>query len=239
LCPIIYFHPSLHIIMSSSFFIVLLLACLLSLTSGQASAVPGVTLQLFSDAGCQMNISDSSTLVSPISTQCQQAADISYILICTQSSQATAFVYAVFTDTKCSTTPTTSITASGQGGPTACLPTVISQDGRPFPIPLYAHVTCSLQAEQTTQTTPTTIVPQLPSFLPSSSTPSRPMTPSILLRGVAGNGDNQLNYRTSSSMTRSGNSVHYAISASLGRNDGRFGPKALIQLGEAIEKSLQ
>jgi hypothetical protein len=115
---------------------------------GSASPnTPGVTLQLFMDPQCAMNISTADTLNSPINSGCQSASGISYNLICTSSGAATTFEYSVYATAGCQGAAMTSIKSAGNG---RCLPTSIISNGQPAPIPLYATVTCNTAVDTTT-----------------------------------------------------------------------------------------
>jgi len=106
----------------------------------------GVTLQLFMDQTCSVNISTQDTLVSPINTGCINSPDqtMSYNLICTVDNTGfTTFSYSYYTVPGCKGTSMTSINSSGKG---KCLPTILISNGQPAPIPLYATVTCINQA---------------------------------------------------------------------------------------------
>jgi len=101
---------------------------------------PGATIQLFLDAGCQMNISAPQTFNGVLSPTCASPLQgLSYILNCV-SDGTTNFQYSIWQVANCAGVSVTTILAQGKG---PCIPATITQNGVPAPISPYAKVTCN------------------------------------------------------------------------------------------------
>jgi len=132
-----------------------------------SSAVPGVTIQLFTEPTCKMNISTQESMAGTLSPNCQKDSTglFSMILNCQiDSNGVTTFDYGIWQNDMCSGASLQSINSVGKG---TCIPTTISQNGQKVPIPLYATVTCSAPGQ--TQQTP---IPSLIHFNPPQSSQS-------------------------------------------------------------------
>jgi len=142
--------------------------------AGPASPdTPGVTLQLFMDPQCAMNISTADTLNSPINAGCQSASGISYNLICTSSGAATTFEYSVYATSGCQGAAMTSIKSAGNG---RCLPTAVISNGQPAPIPLYATVSCNSIVGTATGAVDNAAAPSAEADVPVTQTRFNPLS---------------------------------------------------------------
>jgi len=102
---------------------------------------PGVTLQLFTDPTCVVNISTPDTLDSPINQGCLETNNQSYNLTCrVDNTGVTNFDYSAYNVPGCKGDPLTAIRSNGKG---KCLPTVVISNGQPVPLTLYATVSCN------------------------------------------------------------------------------------------------
>jgi len=144
------------------------------LTVGDPDA-PGVTLQLFIDQFCTVNISTADTLNTPINGGCTPMPGGSTNVYCNvDNSGVTTFDLGIWVTDGCMGTAMNSIHAAGKG---KCLPTQLVSNGQPAPIPLYSTVICNtklVDAQTPTQDSP--IAPMDAPTPPSRFTPRSVMS---------------------------------------------------------------